>query len=223
MLSLANSTYRDFNEAVTLNNQDPSKPKRPYISFNDNGATPYPQPVVVVDESLPDAWYPDGRPLEKVRQLHENELVLMSFPEDMLQYGLGSIIPLPEKYYLDEARIRTLHKRIDDFNAILLQKAQDHPGRLICVDISESIHEIAETGQLNSWGSPPVNEVFDFEGVPLQGRLELYSIYSLDALHFNQRGNAYIARMVIDKINNEFQCKIPQVDVNAFQGNIPLY
>ncbi len=223
MYSLATSTYRDFNKAVTLNNQDPSKPKRPYISFNDNGATPYPQPVVVVDESLPDAQYPDGRPLEKVRQLHENELVLMGFPQDMLQYGLGSVIPLPEKYYLDEARIRTLHKRTEDFNAILLQKSLEHPGRLIYVDISESIHEIAETGKLNGWGRPPVNEVFAFEGVPLQGRLELYSIFSLDALHFNQRGNAYIARKVIDKINRAFQCKIPQVDVNAFKGNVPLY
>ena len=222
-LPLAVATYSQFNEAVSLNNQNLSNPKRPYISFNDNGATPYPQPVVVSDTSLPDAYYPDGRPLEKIRQLNPNEMVLMGLPRKLLEYGLGSLIPLPEKYYLKEPVIKAIRSRVQAFNEIILRKAGEYPDRLQVVDISESIHAIAETGKLNGWGRPASFDVQYIDGVPLNGRLGLNSIFSLDGLHLNQRGNAYIANEIMRSANRFFQCTLPAVDVNNYKGNVPLY
>ncbi len=223
MLVLAFSTYTDFNDAVSLNNQDPANPKRPYISFNDNGSTLYPQNVVVVDSTLPDAYYPDGQPLEKIRQLREGEMVLMTFPKELLEYGMGSLIPLPEKYYLNARQVAAIRTRVAAFNEVIRRKSAEYPGRLCLVDITENIHAIAQTGKLNGWGQPAGKDFQYFEGVPLAGRLELNSIYSLDGLHFNQRGNAYIAHEIIETVNTFFQATLPAVDVNSYRGNVPLY
>ena len=222
-LSLARSMYRDFNEAVTANNQDPANPKRPYIDFNDNGYTPYPQPVVVVDSTLPDATYPDGRPLEKYRQLQEGEMVLMSLPRDLLQYGLGSLIPLPPRYYLSRRQIGTIRHRVEAFNAVLREKVAAYPGRLVLVDVGPRLHAIALTGKLNGWGRPQSEDHPQVAGVPLQARLELYSIYSLDGLHLNSRGNAWLTSLIISTTEQAFGSSLPPVDVNNCKGNVPLY
>ncbi len=221
--TLANAFYHDFNLAVTENNQNPANAKRFYISFNDNGATPYPQPVVVEDSSLSDAFYPDGKPLPKIRQLKEGEMVFMNMPGEMLQNGLGSLIPVPGKYYLTKAQIKTIKSRIRVFNNILIEKVKANPGRLAFIDVRETIHEIANTGRLNGWGRPASDAILNFNGVPLNGRLKLNSIYSLDGLHFNQRGNACLVNQIIQGINKTFQSKIPEVDVNAYKGNVPVY
>ena len=59
----------------------------------------------------------------------------------------------------------------------------------------------------------------DFNGVPLEARLGYNSIFSLDALHFNPRGNAFVANRFIQKMNDNFGSNIPLVDVNQFVGN----
>ena len=222
-LALARSMYRDFNEAVTANNQDPANPKRPYIDFNDNGYTPYPQPVVVVDSTLPDAVYPDGRPLEKYRQLQEGEMVLMSMPRDLLQYGLGSMIPLPSRYYLSSQQIHTIRRRAEAFNAVLREKVAEYPGRLVLVDVGPRLHEVALTGKLNGWGRPQSEDYLQVAGVPLQARLELYSIYSLDGLHLNSRGNAWLTSLIVSATEQAFGSSLPSVDINNCKGNVPLY
>ena len=221
-LSLARETYREFNDAVAANNMDPANPKRPFIDFNDNGYNPYPQPVVVHDSTLPDAYYPDGTPLEKYRQLTEDELVFMNLPKDLLQYGLGSLIPLPEKYYLSATQIETLRHRVEAFNDVLREKVEEYPGRLVLVDVHTPLHEIAVTGKLNGWGKPQSEEIHQVEGVPLQARLELYSIYSLDGLHLNQRGNAWLTSLIVKAVEDNFGSKLPPVDVNNHRGNVPI-
>jgi hypothetical protein len=222
-LPLARSMYKEFNEAVTASNQHPANPKRPYIDFNDNGYTPYPQPVVVHDSTLPDAYYPDGRPLEKYRQLQEGEMVLMSLPREMLQYGLGSLIPLGEQYYLNARQVSALRRRVEDFNTVLREKAAAYPGRLALAEVGEALHHVAMTGKLNGWGKPQSEEIPAVDGVPLQARLELYSIYSLDGLHLNSRGNAWIANMIVKATEQAFGSQLPPVDVNNYKGNVPLH
>ncbi len=222
-LALARTMYKDFNEAVTANNQDLTNPKRPYIDFNDNGYTLYPQPVVVYDSTLPDAYYPDGHPLEKYRQLQEGEMVLMSLPRHLLQYGLGSLIPLQEQYYLNVQQVNTLRRRVNDFNTILQEKVAEYPGRLTLVDVGEMIHRVAVTGKLNGWGRPESEEICTVEGVPLQARMELYSIFSLDGLHLNSRGNAWITERIVKSVEEAFGARLPVVDVNNYKGNVPLY
>ncbi len=221
-LLLARETYKAFNEAVAANNQDPANPKRPFIDFNDNGYTPYPQPVVVHDSTLPDASYPDGSPLEKYRQLNENDRLLMSLPRDLLEYGLGSVIPIPEQYYLSAQQVATLRSRVEAYNAVLRDIAAEHPDRLTLVEVQKPIHDIALTGKLDGWGNPQSEEIIQIEGVPLLARLELNSIYSLDGLHLNQRGNAWLASLIVKAVEDAFGSTLPPVDVNNHKGNVPV-
>ena len=222
-LGLARTTYSAFNDAVEQNNMTPGNPKRPYIGFNDNGFTPYPQPVVVQDNTLPDAYYPDSTPLEKIRNLKEGELLLLDFPVDRMEQGYGWLIPAEEQYFLSLSEVQSINARVDAFNQILEELAGMYPGRILVVDIGEMIHDLSETGKLDGWGTPNSSEQYSFEGVPLQARMELNSIFSLDGLHFNQRGCAWLAEHVVTEMNAFFSARLPHVDVNNYKGNVPEY
>ena len=219
-LGIAHAYYRSFNEAVSIHNINHPDEKRPFISFNDNGITLYPQPLVIVDDSLPDALYPDGvTPLAKLRQLTEDEMILLTIPVERMEYGYGSIDPVTSEYYLNISQINEIRSRVEAFNEVLEQEVSKYPGRLTFVPVSEVVHEIAETGKFDSWGHPPSNKVISYNGLPLEGTLGLNSIFSLDGLHFNQRGGAFITNQIIVVINKEFGSNLPQVDVNSYVGN----
>jgi len=94
-----------------------------------------------------------------------------------------------------------------------------YPGRLVYVPVSELIHEIAETGKIDSWGRPASDEVISYNGLPLEGTLGLNSIFSLDGLHFNPRGNALLVNQILNAINEGFGSNLPLIDVNSYLGN----
>lgn len=222
-LGLARTFWAEFNDAVAQNNMIPGNPKRPFIDFNDNGYTAYPQPLIVLDASLPDATYPDNRPLPKVRNLKEGEWVLMDIPVDKMEQGYGWLIPVEEKYYLSAPEVKALQNRAREFNDVIADIANMYAGRILVVDIASEIHKIAETGKLDGWGSAISSEEFDYDGVPLTARLGLNSIYSLDGLHFNQRGCAWISETAINNMNDYFHSAFPAIDVNNHKGNVPIY
>ncbi|MDX2445018.1 MAG: hypothetical protein QNK30_14580 [Bacteroidales bacterium] len=219
-LGFAQSYYSSFNQAVSAHNVQYPDEKRPFIPFNDNGSTLYPQPLVIVDDSLSDAYYPDGiTPLPKLRQLNEDEMILLSFPLDKMEFGYGSVDPVTQEYYLKDSQINEIRARIEAFNEVLEQEVNKYPGRLIFVPVSELIHEIAETGKIDSWGRPASDEVLSYNGLPLEGTLGLNSIFSLDGLHFNPRGNALLVNQILKAINEGFGSNLPLVDVNSYLGN----
>ena len=219
-LSQARSFSTPFNMAVIAHNMEPDNEKRPMIDFNDNGAYLYPQPLVVVDESLCDAVYPDGSTLPKIRQLTEGELVLFTISEaEVNQGGLGSIIPVGEELYLSKNQVYELQIRIDSYNQVINALADEYNGRIAVVDLNSIIYEISMTGKIDAWGQLFTQKQFDFNGVPLGARLGYNSIFSLDGLHFNPRGNAFVANRFIQRINDNFGSNIPLIDVNLFVGN----
>ena len=219
-LSQARNFTTPFNLAVIAHNMEPDNEPRPMIDFNDNGATLYPQPLIVIDESLCDAVYPDGSTLPKIRQLTEEELVLFTISEtEVNQGGLGSIIPVGEELYLTENQVHYLRTRIDSYNQVINALADEYNDRIVVVDLNSIIHEISMTGKIDAWGVLSTQEQFDFNGVQLGARLGYNSIFSLDGLHFNSRGNAFVANQFIQKINDNFGSNIPLIDVNQFVGN----
>ena len=219
-LGIAQTYYRSYNQAVSEHNILYPDSKRPFIVFNDNGSTLYPQPIVIVDDSLSDALYPDGTtPLPKLRQLTEDEMILLIFPVDKMEFGYGSIDPVTAEYYLKVSQINEINLRIEAFNQVLEQEVNKYPGRLVFVPISEIVHKIAETGKIDSWGRAASDEVISYNGLPLEGTLGYNSIYSLDGLHFNSRGNALIVNQIINSINEEFGSNLPLVNVNSYLGN----
>lgn len=220
-LATARARYSKFNEAVAIYNRTvPGELARPYIDFYDNGFNPHPQPLVVTDNSLPDAWYPDGSRLEKFRHLNKNEILLFSVSDDMLQLGHGSTIPLDEANYLSESEIEKIENRLTDFNGVIFERAKAQPSSILIANIDSVVRPIAATGKTDAWGEPFTNEIFYFNGVPLEGALGMNSLFSLDALHFNQRGNAFIANIFIDAINQGFGANFPKADINKYIGNV---
>ena len=216
---VAQQHYFTFNKAVILHNQIPDIDPRPYIDFNDNGLTLYPQPVVVIDDSLSDGVDLYGNPLPKYRQLLPGEMVLLSIPSDQVAYGLGSIIPLEKKYYLNPFEIHKLRVAINTFNDVLSQIVAENPDRLALADLNTTIEELAATGRVDSWGIPDSFQNFFQDGLPIRADLSMNSIFSLDGLHFNQRGNAYVANLIIEAINLHFGSNISSLEVNQYLGN----
>lgn len=219
-LGPAREIYREFNLGVAEYNRTVSdENKRPFIDFYDNGWNLHPQPMVVTDNSLPDATYPDGRPLEKFRQLTNLEMVLFSVTDEMIAGGYGSVIPLTEEYYLSENEIFELEQRVSGFNSVIKSLAENNYDRIIVANVAGKVKEIANSGKTDAWGDPLDNKIFYSEGVPVEGSLGINSIFSLDGLHFNSRGNAFIANVFIEEINNSFNARIPLISINNFKGN----
>ncbi|TNF44911.1 MAG: hypothetical protein EP310_02570 [Bacteroidetes bacterium] len=217
----ASAKYTRFNEAVAIYNRTvPEELKRPFIDFYDNGYNMSPQPLVVIDNLLPDAFYPDGKVLEKYRQLNQNEMVFYNVTGEMLEMGYGSTIPISKQYYLNEKDIELIEQRISDFNAVFAEMSNVHPERIVIADIKSLVEPVAETGKTDAWGNPLNKEIFYFDGVPVEGSLGINSIFSLDGLHFNPRGNAFAANGFIEAVNRGFGANFPMVDINKYIGNV---
>ena len=222
--SLAQAIYKPYNESVAIYNVGkPAELVRPMISFEDNGATLYPQPLVVIDDLLPDAFYSNGEPLPKFRQLKPGELALYSITPEMVKAGWGWKIPLDQTYYLNAEEIDRIEERKNGFNQIINQLADKYPNRLAVADLHSVTKKIAETGKMDAWGISVSEEIIYQNGLPLEGGLELNSIFSLDAVHFNQRGNAFIAAEFIKSINATFGATVPLPEINSFAGNVYTY
>jgi lysophospholipase L1-like esterase len=220
-LSSVRAVYREFNQAVAEYNRTvPAEEQRPFVDFYDNGWNLHPQPMVVIDSLLPDAAYSNGTPLEKYRQLNENELVLLNLTNEMVEAGYGSAIPLPNEFFLTEMELSEVEMRTSRFNAMLSELAAMHPEQIVLVDVAGPVEEIAETGKTDAHGDKLSNNLFYFNGVPVEGGLEMNSIFSLDGLHFNQRGNAFVANEFIDAINKKFGARVPKADINRYPGNV---
>jgi hypothetical protein len=220
----AQARYSNFNNAVAKHNVGlPREQTRPFISFEDNGATPYPQPVVVLDENLPEAFYPDGTPLEKYRQLKEGEMALFSITPEMVTNGFGSIFPLTQEYYLTHSQIELIEERLNVFNQIISTSAQMHSDRIVIANVKNAASKIAETARKDAWGIPEVNEIVYIDGVPLEGTLDINSIFSLDGVHLNQRGNAYLSNVFIETLNIEFNANISMTKINDYIGNVYVF
>ncbi len=218
--AVAQARYSEYNGGVAKYNVGkPMDEWRKMISFEDNGTTLYPQAIVVDDPQMTPAFYPDGSPMENFRQLNENEIALLSITPEMVQNGHGSIIPLSDKFYLSEEQIEKINERINAFNSILSELVQNNPGRMVLADVKSEIAKITPTGRIDSWGFRESEDFIYNNGVPLEARMEQNSIFSLDGIHLNQRGNAWAANLFIQAANKSFQSSIPLADMNSYPGN----
>lgn len=222
-LSIARARYSAFNAAVAAYNRTVSEEfQRPFIDFFDNGYNPHPQNLVVSDQSLPDAFYPDGKPLEKFRHLAAGEMVLKTVTSQMIESGFGSSVPLADSLYLSRDQIESIIQRVCNFNAAIEQIAVANPGRVALADVARRVHPVAESGKLDAWGEPvKANaEVEYFNGVPVSGTIDVNGVFSLDGIYFNPRGNAFVSNVFISAANQTFGAKIPVIDINRFPGNV---
>ncbi|MFW6370968.1 MAG: hypothetical protein ACOC10_07175, partial [Bacteroidota bacterium] len=61
--------------------------------------------------------------------------------------------------------------------------------------------------------------IYYADGVPIEGTLGINSIFSIDGIHFNQRGNAFVANEFIRAMNVGFNANVRTADINRWPGN----
>jgi len=219
-LNAAFARYSKFNKAIAEHNRTATPDlQRPFIDFYDNGSSLAPQRFVIIDNSLPEAFYSDGAPLEKYRQLNQDELLLYSLTREGIENGEGVLIPLEESKYLTQQQRTLVNNNIVEFNKVISDLATKYSSRIKLLDLNMEVKKIADTGKTDAWGEPINDELFYFDGVPIEGIVGVNGIFSLDGIHFNQRGNAYVANLFLQQINRGFNANIQKVNINSFVGN----
>ncbi len=171
----------------------------------DNGA-------VITDEELTDLT---GSGLPSMRMTNSSDLITLSAGSVLGTLAdpnnpasvIGVGVPLDEKYTLTKKNQEDIANRIADFNAAIKNIVDAKGNKLALLDINAIFAEFAKTGTtINGAGmdasiAPP------------------FGAFSLDGVHPNQRGSAYVASLFIDKINEVFDANIPNVNPNNWPGN----
>jgi len=214
--------FLEFNDAVSKHNLTASESnKRPFIKFIGGYELSPPQPLLIEDNSLADALYPDGSILPKIRLIEADEKVLSSAPKDQFAHlGLGSIIPVSDKYIITRSEMENITNKIAGYNNSINAAVQNNSDRLVLVDIYSFFLEWALTKKYNSLGIPLSDLNVSENGVSLSFDYEINNGYfSVDGLFPNQKGSAFLTNMFIELINEKFNSNIPKVLINHYKGN----
>mgnify|MGYP002713082126 CR=1 FL=1 len=165
--------------------------------------------IVIDDGQLTDLT---GLGLPSIRMANSNDLITLtagavlgtlSDPNDPTSViGVGD--PLGEEYTLTLADQEAIADRIADFNAVIAAQASDD---IVLLDINTTFADFAQNGtSINGAGMDATI-------------LPPFGAFSLDGIHPNARGYAYVANLFIDKINESFGSSIPTVNPNNYSGN----
>ena len=140
-----------------------------------------------------------------VRKMVEGELLLLSIPLDSVKcLGLGSIYPLQNQYVLTIEEIDSITTKINEYNAIIEQKASAYGVAL--VDLSY-IYSSLKSGMV-------------YNGINLSTEFVSGGSFSLDGLNLNPRGQAIVANKFLEVINKRFNANIPYADAIKYTGII---
>jgi len=180
-----------------------------YISFEEgqNG-------VVIIDEELTDLT--DFNPaLVSMRMTNSDDLLTLSSgavlgtladssnPSSVI--GVG--VPLGEVYTLTLANQNAIANRTAEFNAVIASEVSASNGNLALLDINSIFADFAQNGA-------------SVHGAGMDATiLPPFGAFSLDGVHPNARGSAYVASLFIDEINKVFGSNIPNVNPNNWPGN----
>lgn len=211
---LTNGSYAAFNGGITAYNAgalpgqtEPPSIQRPLISFSEgqNGAVMY-------DSLMPDL---NAYGIPTIRQATGDDLFTLLagsvlgtelVPGDpSTTVGVGA--PLPEVYTLTLANQEAIANRTADFNAIIAATVSANSSNLALLDMNTIFADFAQNGTTIN-GSLMDATIFPPFGA-----------FSLDGVHPNERGSAYVASLFIDKINEAFGSNIPNVNPNDYSGN----
>ncbi len=145
------------------------------------------------------------------RLMKENELVTFIFStvSDSVPIWLEQGRGIPDQYILTEDEIAVVEQRVTDFNNIISAAANANSDRVGFVDINSIFYSLAKENNPSSLNGIGANATIS----------PPFGLFSLDGVHPNGRGSAFIANKVIEAINSKFSANIPKVNENDFHGN----
>ncbi|MCA4899595.1 MAG: hypothetical protein ACK5BJ_14105 [Bacteroidota bacterium] len=197
----------------TANAANPSA-QRPLLSKNFDR-----YPLIILDPTLPDAVLPGPFTIPKIRNVRASDgiLLCLTAATDPAGFaggmGLSPLNPINEaahdRFYLTPAEITEIKGVVTSYNQII-STAVSAPAvsdRVTLVDANSAFVAIAAgTATVNGSGitasiTPP------------------FGAFSLDGIHPNARGYAYIANLFIQEINTKWGSTIPLCNPNNYPSN----
>ncbi len=140
-----------------------------------------------------------------MRQLVAGEKLLLSLPMDKIRCeGWGSQAPIPAEYYLSLGQLSQIEDAVESYNAIIAQYAKDLD---LALADANTILKNAKSG-------------IYFDGLEFNTAFVTGGVFSLDGVHLSPRGNAIVANLFLEAINEQYNASIPLVSVTKFDGII---
>jgi hypothetical protein len=189
--------------------------KRPVLSKSFDS-----YPLIILDLTLSDAQVPtDAGPftIPKIRNavVADGILICLSagsaptaLPAGM---GISPANPINEgahdAFYLTKVEQEEIQGVISAYNAVIATAVNANSTRLVLVDVNAALQQV-KAGTVTINGSSITASITP----PFGG-------FSLDGVHPNARGNAYIANLFITAINAKFGSDIPLSNPNDYKGN----
>ena len=141
-----------------------------------------------------------------MRQINENEMLLLSLPQDSLKCaGWGTMKPIPSEFVLDETEIANIQAAISSFNSTIASIAENTG--LALVDMHALMNEAADRG-------------IRIAGQTFSTTFVTGQLFSLDGIHLTGRGYAIAANHIIKAINSKYNSRIPEAIVTDYTGVI---
>lgn len=159
--------------------------------------------LVIVDEYLTDLT---GGGLPNYRQATATDLITLTAGA-VIPTGGGTSSPLGDQYVLLPQEKTIAQDAVTDFNEIIAASVAANSDRLVLVNANAALSLIKNTSVTIN-GSSITASIQPPNGA-----------FSLDGVHPNARGSAYIANEFIKAINGKFGSNIPLCNPNAFGGN----
>ncbi len=164
--------------------------------------------LVIEDEYLTDlnqAGLPDWRQTQAGDKLVLTVALLVG--ADYRQGAIGLAVPLTDEYVLTPPEQEVINSRIALYNQAIEQVASQYTEDLALVDIHAVFQDFLAHGVvINGSGLTP--SIFPPFGA-----------FSLDGVHPNPRGAAFVANQIIATLNDHFEAYIPPVNPNNYPGN----
>lgn len=119
----------------------------------------------------------------------------------------GVSVPLADNWILLPSEQTEIQNSINGFNTTITNAVNAQGDKLVLVDANKILAEI-KSGTVTINGSALTASISPPFGA-----------FSLDGVHPNQRGAAYMANKLIEAINGKWGAKIPTCNPNDFSGN----
>jgi len=215
----------DFNNIILQYNNQPNLPenkRRPFIDLAEDRRGNW--GIIIVDPELEPVVNFQARiagrdtlvTLPSIRHMTQNELVVFEV-RDLLgtgDYGLP-LNPVPNNQSLTINQINNIKLRTQEYNQVIKSLVDSHNNLALADLYAES--KILHAGRNRFLRTSPPGILID--GLALLPSTTENGAFSADGIHFNPRGNAWFANIILKSINSKFDGTLPLLNTNIYRGN----
>jgi len=160
---------------------------------------------VLVDENIPIFQLLDGTQIPNYRTMFNGELIPYKYVEQLSpDSDFSGTRPLEDNEVVILEEISSIRFRVSSYNDIIKDIADSNP-RIKLLDVGRIIERVNQ-------GS------VQFDRVRYTTNFDRNTIFSADGYSLNARGNAVIARELIELINEEYQVNLSLINPNQYKG-----